>query len=81
MLVTWLIEIFLNQLGEMKEQGQDESDEYRKVQEEFRVFLAQPKNKVSTVHCLVCLEYIVDFFYHFLLTSFGDWMYKLVKVE
>lgn len=45
MLVTWLIEIFLNQLGEMKEQGQDESDEYRKVQEEFRMFLAQPKNK------------------------------------
>ena len=46
MLVTWLIEIFLNQLGEMKEQGQDESEEYRKVQEEFRMFLAQPKNKV-----------------------------------
>nr|XP_022303010.1 vacuolar protein sorting-associated protein 18 homolog [Crassostrea virginica] len=45
MLVTWLIEIFLNQLGEMKEQGQDESEEYRKVQEEFRMFLAQPKNK------------------------------------
>lgn len=46
MLVTWLIEIFLNQLGEMKEQGQDESEEYRSTQEEFRMFLAQPKNKV-----------------------------------
>lgn len=53
MLVTWLIEIFLNQLGEMKEQGQDESEEYRKVQEEFRMFLAQPKNKV-----LVCTQTI-----------------------
>lgn len=67
MLVTWLIEIFLNQLGEMKEQGQDESDEYRKVQEEFRMFLAQPKNKVSAVHCLVCLEFFCRFF---LITSY-----------
>lgn len=67
MLVTWLIEIFLNQLGEMKEQGQDESDEYRKVQEEFRMFLAQPKNKVSAVHCLVCLEFYCRFF---LITSY-----------
>lgn len=63
MLVTWLIEIFLNQLGEMKEQGQDESDEYRKVQEEFRMFLAQPKNKVSTAHCLLELDH--RFLHHF----------------
>lgn len=68
MLVTWLIEIFLNQLGEMKEQGQDESDEYRKVQEEFRMFLAQPKNKVSILYIVLCAwNFIVDFFLSLLI--------------
>jgi vacuolar protein sorting-associated protein 18 len=47
MLVTWMIELFLNQLGELKEQGQDGTSEYDNTQEEFRKFLTQPKVKVS----------------------------------
>ncbi len=46
MLVTWLIELYLNQLGELKEQGMDESDEYNNIQEEFRKFLSQARVKV-----------------------------------
>ncbi|KAK6183831.1 hypothetical protein SNE40_002395 [Patella caerulea] len=45
MLVTWLIELYLNQLGELKEQNQDESQEYIAIQEYFRTFLGQPKVK------------------------------------
>ncbi|XP_055957598.1 vacuolar protein sorting-associated protein 18 homolog [Patella vulgata] len=45
MLVTWLIELYLNQLGELKEQNQDESQEYVAIQEYFRTFLGQPKVK------------------------------------
>ena len=48
MLVTWLIEIFLNQLGEMKEAEQEEDrSQYNQVQEEFRQFLANTKIKVK----------------------------------
>lgn len=39
MLVTWMIELFLNQLGELKEQGQDASAEFDNMQEEFRKFM------------------------------------------
>ncbi|CAC5391949.1 VPS18 [Mytilus coruscus] len=45
MLVTWLIEIFLNQLGELKEKMEEQPDKYEKIQEEFRRFLKEPKIK------------------------------------
>ncbi|KAK3096988.1 hypothetical protein FSP39_005437 [Pinctada imbricata] len=46
MLVTWLIEIYLNQLGEMKELDQGETQpEYTETQEEFRQFLANTRIK------------------------------------
>lgn len=48
MLVTWMIELFLNRLGELKEQGQDDTSEYENTQEEFRKFLTQHKVKVAT---------------------------------
>ena len=47
MLVTWLIEIYLNQLGELKEQGQDMSVKYDSLQEEFRKFLAHQRVQVG----------------------------------
>ncbi len=47
MLVTWLIEIYLNQLGELKEQGQDMSLKYDSLQEEFRKFLAHQRVQVG----------------------------------
>ncbi len=60
MILTWLIEIYLNQLGVLKEQGQDNTDLYDKLQEEFRKFLAQPRVKVSIVvsGCILS-EYIL----------------------
>ncbi|ESO97284.1 hypothetical protein LOTGIDRAFT_214111 [Lottia gigantea] len=45
MLVTWLIELYLNQLGELKEQNQDESEEFNEIQDDFRSFLGQLKVK------------------------------------
>ena len=50
MIITWLIAIYLNQLGELKEEGQDLSKQYDTLQEEFRTFLAKPRVKVSTIH-------------------------------
>ncbi|CAG5120863.1 unnamed protein product, partial [Candidula unifasciata] len=50
MLVTWMIELFLNQLGELKEQGQDDTSEYENTQEEFRKFLTQQKVKECVTH-------------------------------
>ena len=47
MLVTWLIEIFLNQLGELKERIDLQPGKYDKLQEDFRLFLRQPSIKVS----------------------------------
>ena len=46
MLVMWLIEIYLNQLGVLKEQGGDMDQKYDQVQDEFRRFLNQPRVKV-----------------------------------
>ncbi|XP_059179714.1 vacuolar protein sorting-associated protein 18 homolog [Physella acuta] len=45
MLVTWMIELYLNQLGQLKEQGQDETPQYEMIQEDFRKFLGQSKVK------------------------------------
>lgn len=50
MLVTWLIEIFLNQLGELKERMELQPGKYEKVQEEFRLFLKEPKIKECVSH-------------------------------
>ncbi|CAH1786190.1 unnamed protein product [Owenia fusiformis] len=47
MIVTWLVEIYLNQLGILKEQEkqQDISENYQDLQDEFQKFLAQTKVK------------------------------------
>ncbi|XP_052234264.1 vacuolar protein sorting-associated protein 18 homolog [Dreissena polymorpha] len=50
MLVTWLIEIYLNQLGELKEQQVKPSQRYRDVQQEFQVFLKQTRVKDCVMH-------------------------------
>ncbi|CAL1534740.1 unnamed protein product [Lymnaea stagnalis] len=50
MLVIWMIELFLNQLGELKEQVQDGTVEYENTQEEFRKFLHQAKIKECVSH-------------------------------
>ena len=46
MLSMWLIEIFLNQLGELRERGQDGLEQYSTLQAQFRHFLASARLKV-----------------------------------
>ncbi|WAR03107.1 VPS18-like protein, partial [Mya arenaria] len=43
MLVTWLIEIYLNQLGQLKEQQLESSPRFRQLQQEFQGFLKQTR--------------------------------------
>ena len=40
MIVVWLTEIWLNQLGQLKERGEETSARYERIQDEFRKFLA-----------------------------------------
>lgn len=45
MLIMWLIELYLNDLGSLKEE--DAKAKHEDLQEEFRKFLAQTKVKVG----------------------------------
>jgi len=49
MLVTWLVEIYLNQLGELKERQMEASPRCRQLQEEFQTFLKQTRVKVCSM--------------------------------
>ena len=46
MLVTWVIELYLNQLGDLRDVG-TKGDAYEILQDEFRKFLLQNRVKVS----------------------------------
>ena len=48
MLVMWLIELFLNQLGELRPQ-QDAKAAYDSLHDEFQKFLAQKSVKVGYI--------------------------------
>ncbi|XP_033107072.1 vacuolar protein sorting-associated protein 18 homolog [Anneissia japonica] len=56
MLITWLIELYLNQLGELKESNQER---YNVIHEQFQKFLAQSRvmeclsNNKTTVYDLI----------------------------
>jgi len=45
MIVAWLAEIWLNQLGQLKERGEETSSRYDSIQDEFRKFLATSRIK------------------------------------
>jgi hypothetical protein len=45
-LVLWLIEIYLNELGSLRDFGKQSTAEYRNLDEEFHHFMAQPLVKV-----------------------------------
>lgn len=45
MLIMWLIELYLNDLGGLKEEGA--TAKHEDLEEEFRKFLAQTKVKVG----------------------------------
>lgn len=46
-LVLWLIEIFLNELGSLRDFGKHDTAEYKNLDDEFLHFMAQPLVKVS----------------------------------
>lgn len=47
MLIVWLSEIWLNQLGQLKERGEEMSAQYERIQDTFRKFLAGSRIKVQ----------------------------------
>ena len=55
MLIVWLSELWLNQLGQLKERGEEMSTDYEKLQESFRKFLAASRVKVwkTSRHCFL----------------------------
>jgi hypothetical protein len=46
-LVLWLIEIFLNELGSLRDFGKHDTAEYKNLDQEFLLFMSQPLVKVS----------------------------------
>ena len=50
MIVTWLIELYLNQIGEMRDRGlqaKKKKVELERIQEDFRKLLIQSRVKVG----------------------------------
>lgn len=41
MIVVWVIELFLNQLGELRDSGKTDSPEYKELQKHFESFMNQ----------------------------------------
>ena len=50
MITMWLIELYLNELGELKDGGEDKKDHFERVQDDLRKLLATSKVKVMNVH-------------------------------
>lgn len=46
-LVMWLIEIYLNELGSLRDFGKQSTSEYNNLREQFLQFMSQPLVKVS----------------------------------
>lgn len=59
MVVVWLIELYLSQLGSLREKDKENSEEYNEIQNEFDEFMAQPevvecvKNNKGTIYDLM----------------------------
>jgi hypothetical protein len=48
MIVVWVIELFLNQLGTLRDQGKENTAEYISLQKKLDSFLAHPQVMVSS---------------------------------
>ncbi|XP_062517021.1 vacuolar protein sorting-associated protein 18 homolog [Corticium candelabrum] len=64
MITSWLMEIYLNQLGNLKDEGAPKEREHRMLRDEFRDFLKRPR-------VMTCLDENKHVAYE-LLTSHGD---------
>jgi hypothetical protein len=59
MIVIWVIELFLNQLGTLRDKGNDDSAEYVSLQKELDLFLTRPRVTVSFAHLTNGEQFIV----------------------
>jgi hypothetical protein len=48
MIVVWVIELFLNQLGTLRDEGKEKTAEYVSLQKELDSFLARPQVMVRS---------------------------------
>ncbi|XP_052749973.1 vacuolar protein sorting-associated protein 18 homolog isoform X2 [Galleria mellonella] len=64
MIVIWMTELYLSQLGVLRRTGKDNTDEYNQIQSDFEVFLLNPK--VSR-----CMQHVKAVIYD-LMSSHGD---------
>ncbi|KOB74633.1 Vacuolar protein sorting-associated protein 18-like protein [Operophtera brumata] len=64
MLVIWMTELYLSQLGLLRRTGQEDSQKYHQIQSDFEVFLLHPK--VSN-----CMQHVKSVIYD-LMSSHGD---------
>lgn len=51
MIVIWILELFLNQLGELRDKKQETSLDYIQLQKEFDTFLKEKQ-------VMVCIEFV-----------------------
>lgn len=64
MIVIWMTELYLSQLGSLRRSGKSDSQEYHEIQSDFEVFLLQPK-------VVKCMQHIKSVVYD-LMSSHGD---------
>ena len=50
MITMWLIELYLNELGELKDGGEEKKENFERVRDDLRKLLATSKVKVMNVH-------------------------------
>lgn len=76
MIVIWVLELFLNHLGELRDQRQENSSEYIQLQKEFDNFLKEKIVKVyilfnSISKSLTKIFIILDFYLTIFLSPTG----------
>lgn len=49
MIAMWLIELYLNELGELRDGGEQKREDFERVQDDFRKLLATSKVRVRKI--------------------------------
>ncbi|XP_072931688.1 vacuolar protein sorting-associated protein 18 homolog isoform X2 [Epargyreus clarus] len=64
MIVIWMTELYVSQLGQLRRSGKEDSEEYHHIQSDFEVFLLQPK-------VVKCMQHVKSVIYD-VMSSHGD---------
>ncbi|CAG4937283.1 unnamed protein product [Parnassius apollo] len=64
MIVIWMTELYLSQLGFLRRTGKEDTQEFHQIQSDFEVFLLQPK-------VVKCMQHVKSVIYD-LMSSHGD---------